>query len=394
LKVNKAMAMVCCALTLFVYLHGSLAAEAQSGSQKALNQPMQPALDAIDADGTVHVKDFSVPLSPYMSEASKKRFIENADRARRSAQAQHPPHPPTEAGASSVNQCPERAAADDWLRPLMERGKSLYPVNVEGRRIAGVQVDVITPKGGTSARNRNRVLIQLRGGGYSCGFTGGKLGLVQSIPIAGVGKFKVIAVDYRSSPEYKFPAAAEDVAAVFRELLKSYKPDHIGIIGSSTGATLTAVSVAWLQREKLARPGAIGLIGCGAEKDDVVDGDGWYMGNALVGNNVPAPGQTSEALFPEPYMSGTDTKSPLVWPAKSLEVLSQFPPTLLISGTRDLCLSEALYTHTRLVDADVTTELHVWEGMWHGFLNESDLPESIEAYKVIAKFFDAHLGQI
>jgi len=30
--------------------------------------------------------------------------------------------------------------------------------------------------------------------------------------------------------------------------------------------------------------------------------------------------------------------------------------------------------------------------MSHGFLNDPDLPESREAYKVIAGFFDSHLG--
>jgi len=34
-------------------------------------------------------------------------------------------------------------------------------------------------------------------------------------------------VDYREGPDNKFPAASEDVASVYRELLKSYKPQSI-----------------------------------------------------------------------------------------------------------------------------------------------------------------------
>jgi hypothetical protein len=30
--------------------------------------------------------------------------------------------------------------------------------------------------------------------------------------------------------------------------------------------------------------------------------------------------------------------------------------------------------------------------MSHGFFNDPDLPESREAYKIIADFFDSHLG--
>jgi feruloyl esterase len=46
---------------------------------------------------------------------------------------------------------------------------------------------------------------------------------------ASIGKIKVITIDYREAPEYHFPVASEDVAAVYGALLKAYKPSHIGI---------------------------------------------------------------------------------------------------------------------------------------------------------------------
>jgi monoterpene epsilon-lactone hydrolase len=70
-------------------------------------------------------------------------------------------------------------------------------------------------------------------------------------PIASIGKIKVISVDYRQAPEYAFPSASEDVATVYRELLKTYKPTNIGIYGCSAGGLLTAETIAWFQKEKL-----------------------------------------------------------------------------------------------------------------------------------------------
>ena len=93
------------------------------------------------------------------------------------------------------------------------------------------------------------------------------------------------------------------------------------------------------------------------------------------------------------YMEGTDPHDPMVAPIESLEVLAKFPPTVLVSGTRDLGLSGLLYTHSRLVKAGVEADLHVWDGMWHAFFFDTELPESRDAYDVIVRFFDKHLGQ-
>lgn len=230
-------------------------------------------------------------------------------------------------------------------------------------------------------------------GGYHFATGGGLDGQIEAIPIAGVGELKVIAIDYRTSPDYHFPAANEDVTSVYKYLLKSYKPENIGLYSCSTGATLSAGSAAWFQKEKLPRPGAIGLFGDGATKDDHADGDSYFINMPLLGGKVLAPWESLQVLYPEPYMRGTDYNDPLVAPVVSPHPLSQFPPTLVISRTRDVGLSETVYTHTQLIKAGVDADLHVWEGMWHCFFFDVDLPESKEVFDVVSKFFDRTLGR-
>ena len=84
------------------------------------------------------------------------------------------------------------------------------------------------PAGGVLDKNKDRILINLHGGGFVIGDT-----KTESIPIAAVGKIKVVSIDYRKGPSYKFPAASVDVAAVYKEILKEYRPEYIAIYASS-----------------------------------------------------------------------------------------------------------------------------------------------------------------
>jgi epsilon-lactone hydrolase len=199
----------------------------------------------------------------------------------------------------------------------------------------------------------------------------------------------VVSIDFRMAPEYTFPAASEDVAAVYRELLKTYKPGNIGLYGCSAGGALTAHAMAWFQKEHLPLPAAIGMFCYGADsidnegKSKWTKSDGAYVNAAQSGQNLDNPWA---------YYKGVDRTSPLASPGNYDEIMAKFPPSLLISGTRDFTLSSVLVTHAQLVRLGVEARLHVWEGMSHAFYFNSELPESHDAYDVIVRFFDKHLG--
>src|SRR5690606_30991404 len=110
---------------------------------------------------------------------------------------------------------------------------------------------------------KDKILINLHGGGFHVG-NGGPGGLVESVPMAGYGGYKVITVDYRQAPEAMFPAASDDVVAVYREIIKEYKPENVGIYGGSAGGMLTAQVVARLLHDNLPLPGAISIMCAGA----------------------------------------------------------------------------------------------------------------------------------
>ncbi|HZQ23346.1 MAG TPA: alpha/beta hydrolase [Terriglobales bacterium] len=347
-----------------------VSAPSASRNQSADNPQAEskPGKLAVRPDGTVELPAESVPVSKFLTPEAKAYLTQHLH------DMQDPAMTYAEKGVPR------------FMVPYLERQKVLFPVDLADQKIAGVHAFIYTPKAGIQARNTKRVLINLHGGGFSGCWPG--CAELESRPIASLAGIKVISLDYRQAPENKFPAASEDVASVYRELLKSYPPENIGIYGCSAGGMLTSMSVAWFQKHGLPRPGAVGIFCASAGE---FGGDAAYTSTPL-GEARLMPELREGGITHLSYFSNADPKDPLVAPIHSPQVLAQFPPTLIITGTRGFEMSSAIYTHTQLVKLGVDAELHVWEGLFHGFFYNPDVPESRDAFDVIVKFFDRHLG--
>jgi acetyl esterase/lipase len=263
-----------------------------------------------------------------------------------------------------------------------------YRTTIEDTRMGGVKVQRVTPVAGIAAANRKRVLINVHGGGFMWGAGSGAL--IEAIPVAATAKIAVVTVDYRLAPENKFPAASEDVAAVYRELLKTYRAENIGIYGCSAGGVITAQMIPWLSSHGLPRPGAIATL-CGTGY--VWGGDSVFLAAAASGQKIPPPAMAGPAPVPVPYLDGVAMNDVLAYPAMSDATLRCFPPTLMIAGGRDFSSSMLTTVHRKLAAQNVYSELYLFDGLWHAFFMYPDMPESREAYALIARFFERQLGK-
>jgi monoterpene epsilon-lactone hydrolase len=69
-----------------------------------------------------------------------------------------------------------------------------------------------------------------------------------------------------------------------------------------------------------------------------------------------------------------------------------FPPTYLVSGTRDMFLSNTVRTQRKLRTAGVVANLKVYEGFSHReYLKVFDSPESQEVFAELGAFLLEHL---
>ena len=257
----------------------------------------------------------------------------------------------------------------------------MYPVNVNEATIAGVPAKVITPLQ-IPENKRDRVLINVHGGG----FNSDSGSLTETVPIANLMQTEVVAVLYRLAPEHPFPAAVDDTVAVYKELLKTYKPQKIGLYGTSAGAILTAEVAVKLHQLGLPLPGALGIFSGLGDFSQTGDSQAIYSLNGLSGPLTPPRKEPHDS----PYVGSTNPTDPVLSPLYAN--LSGFPPSLFMTSTRDLLLSGTTTLHRAFLRAGVDAQLVVFEALPHAFWNDAQLPESKEADEIMAGFFDKHLG--
>jgi epsilon-lactone hydrolase len=75
-----------------------------------------------------------------------------------------------------------------------------------------------------------------------------------------------------------------------------------------------------------------------------------------------------------------------------MPILHGMPPTLLVTSTRDLLLSNTSVFHRVSLHSGVDAQLIVYEALPHAFWYHFQLPETRECLELMAKFFDEKLG--
>jgi acetyl esterase/lipase len=342
-----------------------IAAMAIAPALAAQSIPAAPQDSAtFDSDGTAHITRV-VPMPATISPEAQKWLQSLAQ------QKVGPPETLAE----------RRVRTDEWRTMDSAEARRLYPVNVKETTTAGVRTDIITP---LSTSESKRVLINLHGGG----FNSDSGSLIEGIPIANLAEIKVVSVYYRLAPENPFPAAVDDVVAVYKELLKTYSPHSIGIFGTSAGAILTAQVTVRLKQLGLPLPAALGIFSGLADFSRVGDARQLFTLNGLPGRMQPTD---PNHLPDDEYVGKTDRRDPVLSPM--FADLHGMPPSLLVTSTRDLLLSDTATFHRALLAAGDDAQLVVFEALPHAFWYHFQLPETKEAIELMAKFFDQKLAK-
>jgi len=206
--------------------------------------------------------------------------------------------------------------------------------------------------------------------------------------LAKAAGIRALVLDYRRSPENKFPAQQDDVETAYRWLLvQGYRPEKIASGGHSVGGNLAVSLAIRLRDQSIAPPAAILSISA------------WYdteLKNATLKTNAGTDKILSMPLvqfFRESWLGGTgvahdDPRVNLLYAD-----LAGLPPINIYYGADELLVGEALEFADRAKAASLDVSLHSVPAGQHLFLlGAGRVPETDAAIAEMGQWLRSKLA--
>jgi acetyl esterase len=210
---------------------------------------------------------------------------------------------------------------------------------------------------------RPACLIYMHGGGFMQGSLNSWDHFLRDIVRqSGVA---VMSVDYRLSPEYKFPVAFDETVAMVRLMAASggdqgIDPRRLAIGGDSAGANL-ALAAALALRDAGEALLSFQLLIYGVYSAEV-ESPSWQRFGRGAGLSQTQFRWILETYLENPQQTEDWRAAPLLAELKGL------PPAHLIVGSLDPLLDDSNNLHAKLKKAGVPVNLTVYQGINHGFI--------------------------
>ena len=262
-----------------------------------------------------------------------------------------------------------RTGSRAYIEPKVEKTLDHHSIRLTSQSIGGVSCLIARP----NKLRANWKIFYTFGGGFVSGSAYEDL-TIAAIVCAMTG-VEVIIPEYRLAPEYPWPAACDDTMAVYSEISKNC----IAMLGESAGGNLSLVTMLNAKKMGLNLPVAAALISPWCDLTN--------HGDSLVFNDGRDPSLSLDQsnLAASHYASAQNLTNPEISPIFG-EYDHTFPNFFISTGTRDLLMSQSILLASKLKASDISVELNIWEGLWHVFEWDIDLPESTCSIKQISDF--------
>jgi epsilon-lactone hydrolase len=229
----------------------------------------------------------------------------------------------------------------------------------------------------------DKAVLYFHGGGFRLGSVASHRELIARI--AAASGCRVLAINYRLAPEYRFPAPLEDALAAYGWMLdQGLRPENIAFAGDSAGGNLVLTTMLGLRERGLPLPAAGVLM---SPWTDLTATGETYVSRA---DADPIHQRPMIAALAKNYLGeGGDPRDPLASPLYA--DLTGLPPLLIQVGDRETVRADSTMFADKARAAGVDVELQVWDGMIHVFQMFVELPETRRAIASIAEFLKRQL---
>lgn len=286
-----------------------------------------------------------------------------------------PPRPiPTTQAAFDI----AAADAERWAEAMIATPFAWLDPAVAEWDAGGVRILTVTPK--TVARGA-AALVYIHGGGFVSGSARSSR-LTAALAAAHSGRV-VHSIDYTLAPRADHRRILDQVTGSWNAIV-AREGAIPGLFGDSAGGCIAAAATLLLRDRGDALPGALALL------SPVVDlAGGGDTNRTLAAVDYLDRDRLDPGL--RGYAPPSEWGSPLASPIHG--DFTDFPPTLLQVGTRELLLSDSVRFHRALRAAGRSSRLEVFEGMPHMFQPLlAETPEGIAAWSDMAAFWREHLA--
>jgi acetyl esterase/lipase len=268
-------------------------------------------------------------------------------------------------------------------RPLLEQMLTAQPLPSDVRMTPGELGGIPVISIDIAGTDPQGTVLHLHGGGFALGSARGSAGLASNL--ARKTGMRAVSVDYRLAPEHPFPAAVQDVTAVYRALLEQTNAEGVVVSGESAGGNLAVELLIAGNAEGLSMPAAAVLFS--PMTDLSVTGDS-FTSKARVDPSVST--QAIRTRVTE-YLNGVDPADPRVSPA--FADLSGLPPLLIQAGSHEVLLDDATRLAVKAAADNVTVILDVTPNVPHVFQAfAAILEEGDAALNRAATFVQLHMA--
>jgi acetyl esterase/lipase len=205
--------------------------------------------------------------------------------------------------------------------------------------------------------------------------------------IAKAAETRALVLDYRRSPEHKFPAQIRDLEKAYNWLLaKGIRAENIAATGQSIGGNFAVSLAIELRNKGVAMPAAILSVSAWCDIE---------LKNDAITSNAKTDKLLSKPIlerFREAWLGGTDT----AWNDPRVNLLyadlAGLPPIQVYYGEHELLVGEIIEFAKRAKDAGVDVSLNsVPEGQHNFILGAGRVPEVDEAIEQMGQWLKSKL---